>query len=91
MKQYLMVSAQRLVKGRLTYPALGPRLRNGETERTDVMGYVVQSSFGELATALDMLAPKNERGIQHRVGFLADQLVPSGDNYRFYQLKYVRL
>ncbi|MGM1201276.1 hypothetical protein ACS0TV_30880, partial [Klebsiella pneumoniae] len=47
-----------------------PRLRNGETERTDVMGYVVQSSFGELATALDMLAPKNERGVQHRVRLL---------------------
>ncbi|MEY7638828.1 ThiF family adenylyltransferase [Klebsiella pneumoniae] len=34
------------------------------------MGYVVQSSFGELATALDMLAPKNERGVQHRVRLL---------------------
>jgi hypothetical protein len=55
------------------------------------MGYVVQNSFGELATALDMLAPKNERGVQHRARLLGDQLVPSGDNYRFYQLKYVRL
>ncbi|UAN60598.1 Mov34/MPN/PAD-1 family protein [Serratia sp. JSRIV004] len=47
-----------------------PRLRGGETERTDVMGYVVQSSFSELANALDILAPKNERGVQHRVRLL---------------------
>lgn len=47
-----------------------PRLRDGETERTDVMGYVVQSSFYELASALDILAPKNERGIQHRARLL---------------------
>ncbi|EFN6818628.1 Mov34/MPN/PAD-1 family protein [Escherichia coli] len=51
-----------------------PRLRNGETERTDVMGYVVQSSLGELATALDMLAPKNERGVQHRVRLLGGSI-----------------
>lgn len=68
-----------------------PRLRNGETERTDVMGYVVQSSLGELATALDMLAPKMSEEYSIAYGFLADQLVPSGDIYHFYQLKYVRL
>lgn len=43
-----------------------PRMRGGKTERTDVMGYVVQSSFSELANALDILGPKNENGIQHR-------------------------
>lgn len=47
-----------------------PRLRGEEVERTDVMGYVVQSSFGELASALDILAPKDERGIQHRFRLL---------------------
>jgi hypothetical protein len=68
-----------------------PRLRDGETERTDVMGYIVQRSFGELATALDMLAPKNERGIQHRVRLLGGVISTNGNNYHCYQLKYVRL
>ncbi|MEQ9875517.1 ThiF family adenylyltransferase [Pectobacterium brasiliense] len=47
-----------------------PRLRDGTTERVDVMGYVVQSSLLELACALDILAPKNEQGIRHRVRLL---------------------
>ncbi|MCM7470846.1 Mov34/MPN/PAD-1 family protein [Enterobacter asburiae] len=47
-----------------------PRIRDGKIERTDIMGYVVQSSFSELANALDILGPKNEHGIQHRARLL---------------------
>ncbi|MBL3416269.1 hypothetical protein ELP30_29430, partial [Klebsiella pneumoniae] len=47
-----------------------PRLRDGKTERTDVMGYIVERSLYELASVLDILAPRNERGIQHRFRLL---------------------
>lgn len=47
-----------------------PRMRGGKTERMDVMGYVVQSSFSDLANALDILGPKNEHGMQHRAFLL---------------------
>ncbi|MGE6288850.1 ThiF family adenylyltransferase [Aeromonas media] len=43
-----------------------PRLRNGVKERTDVMGYIVQNSLFELANALEILAPKDVKGISFR-------------------------
>ncbi|EDQ6205896.1 hypothetical protein HX70_001266 [Salmonella enterica subsp. enterica] len=51
-----------------------PRLRNGKAERTDVMGYVVQSSLYELANALEILAPKNEQGIQYRAQLIGGSI-----------------
>lgn len=49
-----------------------PRLRNGAIERIDVMGYIAQTSLFELACSLELLAPKNEKGIWHRVRLLGD-------------------
>nr|WP_228718853.1 hypothetical protein [Klebsiella pneumoniae] len=34
------------------------------------MGYIVERSLYELASVLDILAPRNERGIQHRFRLL---------------------
>lgn len=50
-----------------------PRLRNSKTERMDVMGYVVQCSLHELASALDILGPKDEHGTQYRTHLLDGQ------------------
>ncbi|HBO9749930.1 ThiF family adenylyltransferase [Pseudomonas aeruginosa] len=43
-----------------------PRLRNGNVERPDVMGYVVEASLYELACAFDILGPANPQGMQFR-------------------------
>ena len=47
-----------------------PRIRNGEVERPDVMGYMVNASLFELASAMDMLGPKNANGVHFRVQLL---------------------
>jgi hypothetical protein len=70
---------------------MGSSFKGWKTERTDVMGYIVERSLGELASALDMLAPKNERGIQHRFRLLGGVRGTNGDNYHCYLSKYVRL
>ncbi|WP_224789104.1 hypothetical protein [Pseudomonas fluorescens] len=43
-----------------------PRLRNGIADRPNVMGYVVGASLYELATAFDILGPKDPQGLQFR-------------------------
>ncbi|MDK7738567.1 ThiF family adenylyltransferase [Providencia stuartii] len=58
-----------------------PRSSKGIIVRTDVMGYMVHCSLSELAEALDILAPKNEEGIQHRC-LLIDGLMNSNTKWQ---------
>lgn len=43
-----------------------PRVRDGEAERFDVAGYMLDVSLFDLATALEMLAPPDSKGLSHR-------------------------
>ncbi|TNF78761.1 hypothetical protein FGE05_27965 [Pseudomonas sp. ICMP22404] len=43
-----------------------PRVRDGEAERFDVAGYMLDVSLFDLAKALDMLAPPDSNGVSHR-------------------------
>lgn len=43
-----------------------PRVRDGESERLDVAGYMLTTSLFDLATALDILGPPDSKGLSHR-------------------------
>lgn len=59
-----------------------PRVRDGEAERFDVAGYMLDVSLFDLATALDMLGPPDSKGLSHRsvilggAGSIAWRLIP---------------
>ena len=44
-----------------------PRVRDGVGDRFDVAGYMLNVSLYDLATALEMLGPPDEKGISHRI------------------------
>ncbi|WP_426449597.1 ThiF family adenylyltransferase [Siccibacter colletis] len=50
---------------------LVPRIKDECERRTDVLGYYVNASRYELACALDLLGPKDEKGFQYRMTLLA--------------------
>lgn len=47
-----------------------PRTRDGEPERMDVIGYVLDSSPFDLASAFDMLGPPDEKGLCMRAAVI---------------------
>jgi len=47
-----------------------PRIRNGETERYDIVGYMLDRSVFDLATAFDMLGPPDDNGMYYRMALV---------------------